>query len=190
MAERIDQSRRIGLKAGGWVGVSVPGLPWRVELLVELVDGWPEVIGLKLEPDIDAEGRLRAPWRVRDIVINTTSLRGLPLRRLREAAFELRRMRLKEAHGATQPALRRPGQPLAPGHLGEVADIYRAAVDGGKPPLPAIAGRWRVKRPTASRWVRAARDQGLLGWPERRGVAGVKASTSPIDRRSAPPKYT
>jgi len=178
------------LKAGGWVGIAVPDLPWRVELLVELVDGWPEVIGLKLEPDLDAEGRLRAPWRIRDIVINTTSLRRLPLRRLRKAAFELRRMRLREALAATQPALRRPGQPLTAGHLDEVADIYRAAVDCGEPPLPAIARRWRVKRPTASRWVRAARDHGLLGWPERRGVAGAEAPTSPIDRHSAPPKPT
>jgi len=42
------------------------------------VDGWPEIIGLNLEADVDADSRLRAPWCVRDVVINWTSLRRLP----------------------------------------------------------------------------------------------------------------
>lgn len=172
-------TRTIGLKEGGWVPISIPELPWRVEIQVESVDGTPQILGLKLEPDVDEQGRLPPPFLVRDVVINSSKLRTLPLARLRNAAFALRRMDLDKVVAALQPAVRKPGQPLPPGHLEGVADVYRMAVEASEPPLPAIMRRWRVTRPTASRWVRSARDSGILGWPSGIGVPGCSSPRSP-----------
>lgn len=171
--------RSIGLRGDGWVPVVIPELPWRVELYVGSVDGTPQVLGLKLEPDVDPEGRLKDGWLVRDAVINTQSLRRLPLTRLRQAAAELHRVQLAEVFKALRPPVRKPGQPLPSSHLEAVADLYRAAVRAEEPPLTAICKKWQVKRPTASRWVRAARDAGMLGWPTARGVSGFSADKPP-----------
>ncbi len=172
-------TRSIGLNAGGWVPISIPELPWKVEILVESVDGSPQILGLRLEPDTDENGQLRPPWLVRDVVINTSSLRRLPLRKLRDAAFSLKRLELDKVFAALRPAIRKPGQPLPPGHSEQVAEVYRVAVEASEAPLRAIMTRWRVTRPTASRWVRAARDEGVLGWPERPGVSGFGAPRLP-----------
>lgn len=55
---------------------------------------------------------------------------------------------------------------VTPAHLKEVAAVYRAA--GPNAPTSAVAKKWKVARPTASRWVARARDAGLLG-PYTRG---------------------
>jgi hypothetical protein len=172
-------TRSVGLNGDGWVRVSVPELPWKVEVLVRSVDGAPQILGLRLEPDVNENGALKPPWLVRDVAINTSSLRRLPLRRLRDAASAMTKLDLQMAMAPLHPALRKPGQPLPPGHLNEVSDVYRSAVGASQAPLRAIMHRWRVTRPTASRWVRAAREGGILGWPERIGVPGFKAVRPP-----------
>lgn len=177
-------SRRIGLKGDGWARVVIPELPWRIEVDVRQVDGAPQILGLRLEPDVDDEGRLRNGWLVRDVIINTASLRRLPLVRLREAAAQLRRAQLDEVFKALRPRVRKPGQPLPSSHLEDVAALYRAAVEGGQAPLPAICRKWQVARPTASRWVRAARDARLLGWPSGPGLSGYEAEGPPESKRS------
>lgn len=177
-------SRRIGLKGDGWVRVVIPELPWRVEVKIARVDGAPQILGLRLEPDVDDDERLQGEWRVRDVVISTQALRRLPLVRLRAAASQLHRLELDEVFKALTPPTRKPGQPLPPSHFDEVATVYRAAVDGGQHPLLAICRKWQVKRPTASRWVRAARETGILGWPTRRGVPGYASDQPPATSRT------
>lgn len=59
---------------------------------------------------------------------------------------------------------------LGPQHFRDVAAEYSKAENTGSPPLMAVEKRWTVSRPTASRWVKEARDLGLLP-PTMRGVA-------------------
>lgn len=68
----------------------------------------------------------------------------------------------------------RQGSPLTDENLSEVAQVYRAAVKNGDPPTRAVMGAMHVERSTASRWIRAARDRGLLG-PAMRGKGGEAA---------------
>ena len=65
----------------------------------------------------------------------------------------------------------RSGSPLTDEHLGQVAELYRAAVDRGDPPTQTVAETMHVTRPTAGRWVAKARERGLLG-PAKRGRGG------------------
>jgi hypothetical protein len=65
----------------------------------------------------------------------------------------------------------RSGSPLTDDHLGQVAELYRAAVDRGDPPTQTVAETMHVERPTAGRWVAKARERGLLG-PAKRGRGG------------------
>jgi len=60
---------------------------------------------------------------------------------------------------------RRPrrGKPLTDRHLKAVAAEYRAAVASGDQPAKRICEVAMVERPTAARWIRAARDRGFLG---------------------------
>jgi hypothetical protein len=69
-------------------------------------------------------------------------------------------------------------------HFGEVAQVYSAAASAGAPPLLAVETRWTVSRPTASRWVRAARDAGLLPPTER----GVARGNGPLAQRKSESK--
>lgn len=69
------------------------------------------------------------------------------------------------------------GRRMTPSHLQAVAAVYNAAVAAGsRAPRKAVAddARWRPVPPnTAARWVRAARDAGLI--PEG-AVVGQKSS--------------
>lgn len=168
----------LGVKGDGWVSIDTSELPWHVEVYVRTVDGSPQVLGLRLEPPKEGEA-MEPQWRVRDLIIDNAALRRLRLGHLRKAASRMRALDLQQALAALRPDVRRPAQPFAPGHFERVADVYREAVEAGDPPLPAIMARWHVARPTASKWVRKAREEGLLGWPQRTGVAGTEADSSP-----------
>lgn len=79
---------------------------------------------------------------------------------------------------------RRPGRPVELGreHYAEVARVYSAAHAAGTPPLVAVQDRWHTSRPTASRWVAAARAEGLLP-PTDRGRA--RGNGELIDRKES-----
>jgi hypothetical protein len=70
---------------------------------------------------------------------------------------------------------RRPrrGSPITDDHLGQVAEIYRAALKRGDPPTQTIAKQMHAARSTAARWVALARERGHLGasLPGRAGEA-------------------
>jgi len=72
---------------------------------------------------------------------------------------------------AIRAEMRRHGwQPLDDEHLRKVASVYRAAE---RHPTKAVAERFGVPRPTAGRWVMAARARGLLEPATQRHVATV-----------------
>lgn len=79
--------------------------------------------------------------------------------------------------GARTP---RKGSPLTDDHLRQVADVYRKALEtpddwtGRIGPRKMIAESFHVSENTASNWIRAARDRGLLGdaLPGKAGESG------------------
>lgn len=56
--------------------------------------------------------------------------------------------------------------------LSAVAELYVAALREGLPPTKAVQLWSGASRPTASRWVRQARDLGLIGKPTKPGRPG------------------
>jgi hypothetical protein len=78
------------------------------------------------------------------------------------------------ARNARKP---RRGSPLTDENLRNVADLYRAATRRGDPPTQTVASAMSVARPTAARWVSAARKRGLLG-PAIPGRAGEREEAS------------
>lgn len=85
------------------------------------------------------------------------------------SAIERGRIATRALSAARSP---RQGSPITSDHLKQVADIYRAALAAGERPTRAICERWHVTRPTASRWVAAARAAELLG-PAKQGRASA-----------------
>ena len=53
-------------------------------------------------------------------------------------------------------------------HYASVAEVYLKAADARTPPLKAVAATWTVPHSTAARWVKRARDLGVLP-PTRAG---------------------
>jgi hypothetical protein len=56
--------------------------------------------------------------------------------------------------------------------LADVARVYREAVATGEPPVQAIVNHYGIERGRASRWVRRAREEHLLGDAPGRGRKG------------------
>jgi hypothetical protein len=68
----------------------------------------------------------------------------------------------EDTYGVGKRSIKR-GKPLTDQHLEAVAEQYRAAVKAGRPPTETIRKLAGVGRPTAAKWIRAARDRGFLG---------------------------
>lgn len=47
-------------------------------------------------------------------------------------------------------------------HYAQVAEVYDEALDGGDPPTVSVAEAFAVPYSTAARWIRRARQLGLL----------------------------
>lgn len=75
----------------------------------------------------------------------------------------------------------RPGRPkeLGTDRWREVAEVYSAALAAGKPPLVAVEKYWTISRPTASRWVKSARDARLLPETDRGRARGNGSLVNP-----------
>lgn len=80
------------------------------------------------------------------------------------------------AKGGRRP---RQGSPVTDHQLGEVAQLYRAAIAQGVPPTQTIADEMHAARSTAARWVGKARERGFLGaaLPGRAGEADAGAGS-------------
>lgn len=64
-----------------------------------------------------------------------------------------------------------PVDGLTDGFLGRVASSYATAVRQGLPPAPTLAGQAHVSPRTVHRWVRLARERGIMA-QGRQGVVG------------------
>ena len=146
----------------GWIGVLFPGIPQQVDILVVEVDGVPQIVGLRLDPQyvwlakstkdsaptrlsrslirISQDGQ-RLEWngpKDVDPTITADLLRSLPLRQLRAMAAAA------EYGDGTGDWLepfsveRTPGEPWPDDHYREVAETYRSAPSA---PLKAIQTR-------------------------------------------------
>jgi hypothetical protein len=166
--------------------------PWQVTLSWAWVQDRAECVAFTLAPVQDAEVE----------PISATLLRKVPVMRL---VTQARRKRFERAGGSLLEALddgqdldvgagleaslraqaagweqRRPGRPatLNREHYGKVAGVYSSARVAGQPPLVAVQRRWQVARPTASRWIAAARELNLLPATERGRARGNGETTS------------
>ena len=157
---------------GGWAAVVI-------NATFAEIQGRTEIVGLSIRPlEGPAELKnLRLPGD-RELVISAELLRSVPLRQLKEMFLEGRR----------------GGDPFAPFHqpprtgrapitrelLERVAKTYLHAQECGLPPLKEIQAVEMVAHATAAKYVRRARDAGLLGWPDRPGLAGATMPSSPF----------
>lgn len=185
-----------------WLGFHLSGFGW-IEVAVAEIDGAPEIVGLRIDVDprlYGAEDRqvagLPAPdrrrWALDQRAAHGSSARGLNSAVLRRLPMEaLRRAAAAYVAGASpwdefgRESANRRGNRLPARHFEEVAQVYRRALELGKPPLRAVEHAFHVSRPGASKYVRQARERGLLGYPSGPGVAGANVPTSPIRKRRA-----
>lgn len=95
------------------------------------------------------------------------------------AGAEITVSTLRELHlGGLIAKLRPQPEPVvtegteAAGHYRAVAEVYRTAVEAGKPPVLEVANRFEITHPIARRWVHIARNRCGLFPAVRRGQAG------------------
>lgn len=164
------------------VAVEVRSTGWRYLQDATWPDHWTE--DEKAEMD-----RLRAERAAQDdysLVITSDLLRSLPLRELKRAVLAVRRGEHASAYaeldGVRRVGMERKGQE----HYEKVARVYEDAVANGIPTLPAIAQEFGVGTDAAKKYIRIARQRGLLGYPARPGVPGATEASSPI--KHAKPK--
>jgi len=134
-----------------------------VTLTIEVTEGVPRCIGVEVSAS----------------QVDGTLLRSVPVRGLVERAVRAATMRVDvggSAHlfktpeeaaslrGITSAMRQRKRWQLTPELLTEVAQVYRQATAA---PVLAVAEHFKRNRPTASRWVAKARDEGYLGQEER-----------------------
>jgi hypothetical protein len=186
--------------ADGWCSVKVPEIDHAVDVLVEEVNGRPEIVGLRLrpaeggepfgdeppyDPDTEDVGGVRLDelwaWERRELatfikakrpVLNAHVLRRLRLAEIRRAVVA--------TEGTPEPLFTRAAtfsnnrRQRSDEFLTEVAQLYRAAIAKGQRPRPIIAAHYGVTDPTVKQWLAAARARGILGRPSRPGVAGFQ----------------
>lgn len=161
-----------GFAQNGWTTYDDSDLPWHVAVWVSYVDGVPKLSGLRLDPRPDREPG--------SAVVDTRSLRKLPLRRLLEVGLRTQALLLGDKTGdealadladlleqRERPSLRESGSSE---HLADVARVYRAAVASGQAPRKALVKRYGVHERTVDTWLRRARShEPPLLEPVRRG---------------------
>lgn len=178
----------------GWsvLRFAQPGL--QVAVRLTRVDGLPEIAALRVEPmtDISRLGDASEitfaypPCGHQEVPISKALLKALPLREIREAALHHQRLPNSVTPDPVLSPLPRGPQPVAEERLRIAAAAYRAAVDGGRPPIPSIQTALGIHRSTALKYVRLARDHHLLGWSTRAGKPGYRAARSPWLPRGRP----
>jgi len=180
----------------GWFGFLLRGIGW-VEVAMAKVDGLPEIVGLRMDVRpmfvgeseryvLDLPAKQQRQWAIDNAprgaasgaVITAERLRSLPLAELRAAVAA--RMAGEDAFAAFGKVARERGKAWPDDHYRQVAEVYKSAVEHGKPPLKAIQEHWHVTRPAAAKYVKGARERNFLGWPERAGIAGYDATESPF----------
>jgi Helix-turn-helix domain len=139
-------------------GVTVRSLPgwegWVFRLMPRLTDGGTEVGGVEV---VAPDGQAITPDRFRRVPVGTL---------LRFVTDPWPHVTAVAANLAPNPhALTTYSQE----HLDAVAIIYRFAVSQGVPPRRTIAEHFDIADKTVDRWLRRARERGLLGtWADER----------------------
>ena len=167
----------------GWVTVIFGRPELQVSVKIAEVDGLPQVEALLVEPLTETIYRGSTAFSFlglpgpKPVAITSRLLRAVPLGVVREAA--LLQPPVSATLGPVGPPAQGP-QPVPLTKLEQAAAIYRDAVDhGSRKPLLTIGDALGVKRSTAAKYVRLARDRGLMGWPRRDGEAGYSEPESP-----------
>ncbi len=161
---------------------------WKVTLTWAEVDGRAEVIGVNIRSYEQVFGDLKSGTAEAEpmhpsgfATMNAATWRALPigqiinrarrshkksLERIAERTPQLmddkRREDLKALQGERSGSRGRP-RLYGPDHYAKVAEFYRTAWRAGRAPTTAVAKRWRVEPSTAAKWVKRAREEGLLG---------------------------
>lgn len=155
---------------------------WQIVFEWAAVSGRWEVVDMRissLDPEITGS-------------LNTSTLRGIPLGSLieaqrrdlradvervveairREPGLHISAETARQAADTAGVGSRRGRKGYPPAHWAEVARVYAAAYAQGDPPTVAVAEYFKVKKPTAAKWVSRARDAGFLSRKPGRGRAG------------------
>lgn len=141
--ERQDNGRRI-------VSADLQHLP-----LKRWIGDAVEILGATIRFNKDGSINFEPPASLEQIVAKERDRK----RALTEIATALKSIDRSRRAGAVTDDL-----------LEEVATVYRAAK--GKHPTQAVMDHFPVTRPTASRWIRRARDRDFLGPSRGQGKAG------------------
>jgi len=135
---------------------------------------WPAKLPLPADDDLQAAWpapNLPVPygWGWAFEATRTDTADGEPVEPGRVGAGDVR---VEISWRLTQDTRPRRGRPyghsphprriLSREFLAQVADVYRAAIAAGRPPLSEIADRFDAAHPTAAGWVKRARSEGLL----------------------------
>ncbi len=175
-----------------WWAVAVPGVGHVIDVLLEPVNGRPEVVGLRVrpaswvnyfageplpyDPDTETAGDVPAKkfwdWERRQKaefletqehpVITVEVLRALPLGRIRDSVLEVSSS-VEFLFRGKAPSKLDAGGGLSDQFLQRIAEMYEGLRSAGnRHPLVTIAEREHVSRATANKWVGRARDRGLL----------------------------
>jgi hypothetical protein len=139
--------------------------PWTLHFLYAVVEDRVEWVGLTVER---AEGKHPRPLEhqvFRSIRFSDLADRGR--RRLLREHPELlpkSQSRLEGLPALSKPRQDEPTHPrrYAEDHYADVTETYLRAWRRNDPPTRAVAEHFRVPHSTASKWVRKARDLGLL----------------------------
>lgn len=133
----------------------LPG-PWQYEVRIELVDGEPLVAALGISHKTGIQPTTRT-------AITSSHLRNVPMALLlRGMNKALRGDPAGWAQQSTMAIQQASGKSWPAEHYLEVAEVSWEAEAEGRAPRDAIAEKWNVSKPTASRWRRRARELGFL----------------------------
>ena len=152
-----------GLYAMERYGVEVTSedLPYAVEIEVRIVDGVPTCDEVRCrrrpgDPPITSESMRRVPLAG---LLRASPWRGFVFRAEFDEDGQIKLLQPvldpDEEPSSRPPARQR--RAITPEHLRDVARVFSEA-----PTLATVQRRYGVSRATASRWVTAARDQGLI----------------------------
>lgn len=191
------------LRSDGYLEIFFPYPAVRVAVLVEDVEGRPEIVGLEVKPVREIRTELAEEWakvsealrprrskemeREVPFVLKSDILRQLPLRQLRDIYL------MEVANGKIDfqllnPTVEHGPKPPSDELVRAVAETYSQALTSGTPILAAIQARHHIARATATKYIRLAREAGYLGWPSKKGSAGIGATKSPFTRVNQTPK--
>jgi hypothetical protein len=184
-------------------------VPWTVQWPDKSTGPWTVTLRWRADRDrVECIGLdVQAMDPTSSETVTATLMRALPVARL---IAQARQERYEEAGGSVMEAVAagedldvgsglieqiedeatpwrppRAGRPvdLTPDFYAQVADVYSLALLSGTAPLRAVERQWTTSRPTASRWVAAARKLGLLPETQKGRAKGAAVNETTEDEQ-------